>query len=169
MPPVLVDIQVPPHYDPLVDQALLRQAAAATVEHQGMHDESEVVLVITDDEGIRTLNREFRDVDNSTDVLSFPGTLDEGFVTPAGYTGYLGDVVISYSRAEAQALEAGHPVAHELQLLVIHGVLHLMGLDDADEAGWRRMSQVQDEILGSLAALPPTKGGSSGEGTAIGQ
>ncbi len=167
--PVLVDIQVAPQYEPLVDQQSLGEAARATVRQQSVRDEGEVVIVITDDEGIRSLNREFRNLDHPTDVLSFPGTLDEGFVTPEGYSGYLGDVVISYSRAEAQAMEAGHPVARELQLLVIHGVLHLMGLDDADEAGWRRMSEQQDRILGSLAPMPSSNGGPNHEGTAIGQ
>ena len=167
--PVMVDIQMADHYQPLVDQGLVRQAVAATVEHQGWQDMGEVVVVITDDEGIRQLNREFRGLDNPTDVLAFPGTLEEGFVTPEDYPGYLGDVVISYSRAEAQAAEAGHPVARELQLLAIHGVLHLMGLDDADEAGWRQMMKVQSEILDSLASGPPTKEGSNRGGTAIGQ
>ena len=169
--PVLVDIQVPSHYEPLVDQALLRQAVAATVEHQGWQEESEIVVVITDDEEIRALNFEFRDLDEPTDVLSFPGTLGEDFVTPEGYSGYLGDVVISYPRAEEQAARAGHSVAHELQLLTIHGVLHLMGLDDVDEAGWRRMSEAQDAILATLAAAPSSKEGANRdrEGTAIGQ
>lgn len=153
--PVFVDIQVAPQYESLIDQALLRRAASATVEHQGLKDESEVVVVITDDDGIRELNREFRGLDTPTDVLAFPGTLSEDFVTPEGYSGYLGDVVISYSTAEAQALEAGHSVGRELELLTIHGVLHLMGLDDADEAGWRQMTDIQNEILASLAATPP--------------
>ncbi len=164
--PVEVDIQVPDHYQPLIDERLIRQAVAATVEHQGLHEENEVVIVITDDDDIRSLNLEFRDIDNPTDVLAFPGTLSQGFVTPEEYSGYLGDVVISYSRAEAQALEAGHPVARELQLLTIHGVLHLMGLDDADEAGWRRMMDIQNEILGALAPSPPAREGSDREGTA---
>lgn len=166
---VLVDVQVPSHYEPLVDQTVLRQAVAATAVHQGWQDEGEVVIVIADDEEVRSLNLEFRNIDSPTDVLAFPGTLAEGFVTPREYPGYLGDVVISYSRAEAQALEAGHPVVRELQLLAIHGVLHLMGLDDSDDAGYQRMVQVQNEILGSLAALPPSKEGADREGTTIGQ
>lgn len=152
--PVLVDVQVAPQYELVVDPSSLRRAVEATVTHQGWQGPSEVVLVITDDEGIRQLNREFRDLDTPTDVLAFPGTLDEGFVTPEGYTGYLGDVVISYSRAEIQAHDAGHPVAREMDTLTIHGVLHLMGLDDADEAGWQQMDAIQNEILASLTATP---------------
>lgn len=169
--PVLVDIQIAPQYVPLIDEALLRQAVAAAVQHQGPDEQNEVTLVITSDEDIRTLNFEFRDLDVPTDVLSFPGTLDESFVTPDGYPGYLGDVVISYPRAEEQAHAAGHPVSRELQLLTIHGVLHLLGLDDADEDGWRRMSEIQEQILASLAPVPPTKEGAKRdqEGTAIGQ
>jgi len=164
--PVLVDVQVASHHEPLVDQGPLRQAVAATVEHQGWRDQGEVVIVITDDEGIRSLNREFRNIDDPTDVLAFPGTLAEDFVTPEGYSGYLGDVVISYSRAEVQAMEAGHTVGRELQLLTIHGVLHLMGLDDADEPGWRRMNETQEEILASLAPLSSTREEANREGTA---
>jgi len=153
--PVLVDIQVAPQYEPLVDLDALRRAVAATVKHQGREDDGEVVIVITDDDGIRQLNREFRQLDMPTDVLAFPGTLDENFVTPEGYSGYLGDIVISYSRAEAQAQEAGHPVGRELQLLTVHGVLHLLGLDDTDEASWRQMTEAQNEILQALATSPP--------------
>src|SRR5690606_11836972 len=106
--PVLVDIQVPSHYEPLIDQAALWRAVAAAVEHQGLQEQAEVVLVITDDEEIRSLNFEYRDLDVPTDVLAFSGALGEGFVTPEGYSGYLGDVVISYPRAEEQAQKAGH-------------------------------------------------------------
>lgn len=166
--PLLVDIQMPPHYEPLVDQALLRQAVAATVKHQGWRAEegAEVVIVIADDDDVRALNIEFRDIDSSTDVLAFPGTLAEDFVTPDQSPSYLGDVVISYTRAEMQAAQAGHPVERELQLLTIHGVLHLMGLDDRDEAGYQRMVRAQEQILESLAALPPSKGGRESEDTA---
>ncbi|HOR00312.1 MAG TPA: rRNA maturation RNase YbeY [Anaerolineae bacterium] len=169
--PVLVDVQTPSQYQPLVDEAALRGAVVRTVEHQGWDQESEVVLVITGDEDIRALNLEFRDIDAPTDVLSFPGSLDEAFVTPEGYSGYLGDVVISYPRAVEQAHAAGHSATRELQLLAIHGVLHLMGLDDADEAGWRRMVEIQDAILASLPAAPSSNGGVNRdrEGTAIGE
>ncbi len=164
--PLLVDIQVAPQYDALVNPELLQQAVAATLEHQGWRGDGEVVLVITDDEGIRRLNLEFRDTDSPTDVLAFSGALGEGFVTPEGYSGYLGDVVISYSRAEIQAAEAGHSVDRELQLLTIHGVLHLMGLDDSDEAGWQQMTAIQNEILGSLAPPPTPREGTTREGAA---
>jgi probable rRNA maturation factor len=160
--PLLIDIHFPPQYEPLIDQALLRHAVAATLQHQGQRDGGELVIVITDDEEVRSLNLQFRNIDSPTDVLAFPGTLAEGFVTPEGHADYLGDVVISYSRAEIQAAEAGHPVARELQLLTIHGVLHLLGLDDSDEEGWRQMSEIQNSIMRSLARLPSTKGGESG-------
>lgn len=164
--PVLVDIQVPPHYEPVIDQTQLRQAVIATVRHQGWRDEAEVVIVITDDEDIRTLNLEFRNIDAPTDVLSFPGTLSADFVTPSDYPGYLGDVVISYSRAEAQAAGASHPVERELQMLAIHGVLHLMGLDDSDEEGYRRMVTLQNEILQSLTTRVLDTGGKAPESSA---
>ncbi len=167
--PVEVDIQVAPQYEPAVDQAALRQAVAATLAHQGWQGEGEVVVVVTDDLEIRSLNRQFRGVDAATDVLAFPGTLSEEFITGEGYQGYLGDVVISYSTAETQARQASHPVTREMQLLAVHGVLHLVGLDDTDEAGWRRMNEIQNEILDSLASQLPTPEGENREGTAGGQ
>jgi probable rRNA maturation factor len=151
---LLVDIQVAPQYEPLVNSGRLRQAVASTIEHQGWQEDAEIVLVVTDDAGIRELNREFRDIDAPTDVLSFPDTLAEDFVTPEGYSGYLGDVIISYPRAEVQAQEAGHSPLREMELLTVHGVLHLMGLDDVDEAGWREMTEIQDEIMASLSSEP---------------
>jgi probable rRNA maturation factor len=151
--PLEVDIQVAPQFEPLVDSELLRRAVVTTLENQGMKpdEQAEVVLVVTDDDGIQQLNREFRKIDAPTDVLSFPGTLDADFVTPEGYSGYLGDVVVSFATAAAQAQAAGHPVTREMQLLTIHGVLHLMGLDDEDEEGYQRMVATQDEILAALA------------------
>jgi len=167
--PVLVDIQVPAQFDPVIDRELLRQAVEATLRRQAYRDDAEVVLVIAGEEDMRSLNRQFRNLDSPTDVLSFPGTLDEGFVTPEGYAGYLGDVVICYPRAEVQAAEAGRSVAQELQLLTIHGVLHLLGFDDADEAGWRRMTEIQNAILVSLESAPSATEGAQGEGTPIGK
>ncbi len=155
--PVLVDIQIAPQYRPLVEQQALRRAVEATAAHQGWQGEGEVVIVITDDEGIRELNLQFRNVDAPTDVLSFPGAVGEDFVTPAGYPGYLGDVIISYPRAEAQAQEAGQPVQREIQMLTVHGMLHLFGLDDEEEESWRHMMDVQNAILSTLPVPPPLK------------
>lgn len=91
-----------------------------------------MVLTVTlvDDEEIREINRQHRQIDRPTDVLSFPlidGT--DAFALPLGVPRELGDVVVSYPRAVAQAEEYGHSVERELAYLVIHGVLHILGHD----------------------------------------
>jgi len=97
---------------------------------------------------VRELNARYRGVDAVTDVLAFPARGgDERFVEGPEAAGYLGDVVISYPRAAAQAAAAGHSVADELRLLVVHGVLHVLGHDhvtsEEEAAMWAR----QEEIL----------------------
>jgi probable rRNA maturation factor len=124
---------------------LLEKTARAALDLAAAPD-ADLTLVLTGDEEIRALNRDFLAADTPTDVLSFPA--DE----PDPETGrrYLGDVVISLPRAAAQAAARGHAVEAEVQLLVVHGVLHLLGHDHADEDGKRRMWAVQAEILASL-------------------
>lgn len=92
--------------------------------------------LITGDAELRTMNREFRGKDYPTDVLSFPGEGD-----------YLGDIAISLARARAQAKEFGHSAEDELRILMLHGLLHLRGLDHENDSGrmaraearWRRL------------------------------
>lgn len=95
-------------------------------------------IYITGDAEIRELNRRFHGRNRPTDVLSFP----------AGAWGYLGDVVISYERARTQARAAGWHIGDELELLVVHGVLHLLGYDDLSPRARRVMWQRQLTILG---------------------
>ncbi|MGD1070602.1 MAG: rRNA maturation RNase YbeY [Bryobacteraceae bacterium] len=92
---------------------------------------------ITNDKELHTLNLEFRKKDYATDVLSFPNE---------DASGYLGDIAISLQRARAQALEWGHPIEDEIRILMLHGVLHLRGMDHEGDSGamartelrWRR-------------------------------
>ncbi len=91
---------------------------------------SEVYLVVTDDEVIRALNRDFLGKDRPTDVLSFP----DGDVLPSGRT-LLGEIVVSLDTARRQAEDAGHDEVRELVELVLHGTLHLLGYDHADDQG----------------------------------
>jgi probable rRNA maturation factor len=82
--------------------------------------------LITGDAELRRLNREFRGLDYSTDVLSFPAA------TPSAY---LGDLAISLGRARAQAREFGHDIEQEVQILMLHGLLHLLGFDHETDRG----------------------------------
>ena len=109
-----------------------------------------LAVVITDDESIQALNRDFRGLDEPTDVLAFGEEKPGPFVLAPGEPAYLGDVVISLERAEAQARERGVPVRSELQLLLLHGILHLLGyVHHTDEAS-RQMWERQAAILGML-------------------
>jgi probable rRNA maturation factor len=142
-----VDVQVGARYLAKVQPALLRQAAQATLDQQRLKRHVELTIVITGNAQLRSLNRAFRDVDAPTDVLSF--ATDE---QPRPDTIYLGDVVISYPKAREQAQAGGHPIEAELQLLVIHGVLHLLGHDHYSAAEKNVMWQAQAAVLKKLGA-----------------
>jgi probable rRNA maturation factor len=145
----VVEVQVAEKYAGQVPVERLEWAVLATLQHA--ERPGEVTVVITDDEGIRELNRDFMGEDEATDVLSFPAQEDGGpFIAAPGSDDYLGDVVISYTRAAAQALEQEHPLERELDLLAVHGVLHLLGYDHAEPEEKAEMWAQQDEILAGL-------------------
>lgn len=146
-----IDVQTAPRFAGEVDEELLRRVTAEVLRREGVEGEVTLSVVITDDEAVRELNRQFRDVDAPTDVLAFGGGQEGDFVTAPGEPAYLGDVVISYPRAVAQAEEYGHSIDRELALLAVHGVLHLLGYDHVDEAERTEMWARQDEILRDLA------------------
>ncbi len=129
---------------PPVNGSLLEHAAQQVLESQEVQGEASVVL--SDDPQLHELNHQFLGIDAPTDVLSFP----DGEVDPETQTVYLGDVIISYPRALAQAKTGGHSIAEELQLLVVHGMLHLLGYDHADEESKTAMWAVQANILERL-------------------
>lgn len=119
------------------DRRALRTVCAAALEGEGVTGPVVLTLTLVDDDEIQEINREHRQVDRPTDVLSF--SLVEGelngtaaFALPPGVPRELGDVVVSYPRAVAQAEEYGHSVERELAYLVVHGVLHILGHDHAE-------------------------------------
>jgi probable rRNA maturation factor len=108
-----------------------------------------LTLVVTDDEAMHRLNRTYLGIDAPTDVLSFGGESPDFVSVPeAGL--YLGDVIISYPQAQAQAAAAGHSVEAELALLVVHGVLHLLGYDHVRPEDKAVMWERQAEVLARL-------------------
>jgi probable rRNA maturation factor len=125
---------------------LLERAARAALEHEARAPQSELSIVLTDDARLHELNREYLGIDAPTDVLSFPATETD----PETGEQYIGDILISIPRAQAQASAAGHPLESEVQLLVVHGVLHLLGYDHAEAKEKARMWKVQAEILAHL-------------------
>ena len=101
---------------------------------------------MTNDARLHELNLNYLGVDASTDVLSFPASETD----PETGAHYIGDILISIPRAQAQADAAGHPLESEVQLLVVHGVLHLLGHDHAEAEEKARMWQAQAEVLERL-------------------
>ncbi len=141
-----IAIQIAPRFRAEVDEGSLRRVAAEVLRQEEVAGETELSLIITDDEAIRELNRRFRGVDAPTDVLAFGAGTEEHFVSAPESPPYLGDVVISYQRALAQAQELDHAIAEELKLLVVHGILHLVGYDHQEEAAAQKMREREREM-----------------------
>ena len=131
-----------------VDTKALRKAALVTLAQQKIVEPCEVVIVISDDVALKALNHRFRGIDRPTDVLSFSDDTRGPFASIAGnYPHYLGDVVISIERAGVQANAVGATLVHELQLLIVHGVLHLLGYDHETSQDKAQMWAAQDSVL----------------------
>lgn len=145
-----IEVQIDEQFQAQAQPAPLHRAALATLIHQRVEHPGELAVVVTGDEVLRELNCRHRGVDAPTDVLSFPDDTRGPFVGAPGLQRYLGDVIISFPRAQAQAAEAGHDVQAELQLLVVHGVLHLLGHDDQTEPERAAMWTAQAAILQAL-------------------
>jgi probable rRNA maturation factor len=127
-------------------------------------------LLITGDQTIQRLNKQYRQQDKPTDVLSFPlldtplvtAPLDQlwtspeaevslpSFVSPPDLPTNLGDIVISWPTVLRQAAEAGHSSTYELLYLLVHGILHLIGYDDHSEAGYQAMVSIQQSVLQAI-------------------
>lgn len=144
--------EVAPRFAAEVDLDRLAQVAAAALATEGLAGTTEISLVITDDATIRQLNATYRGVDRVTDVLAFPQILPDEppSAAPDGIR-RLGDIVISFERAQEQAAELGHSVGRELDVLMVHGVLHLLGYTDATPEAKAGMLARGDAILASLA------------------
>lgn len=127
-------------------QDVLERAAHAALEHESESLDCELSIVLSDDARLQELNREYLGIDAPTDVLSFPASETD----PETGARYIGDILISIPRAQSQAAAAGHALESEVQLLVVHGVLHLLGHDHAEPAEKARMWKAQADILESL-------------------
>lgn len=132
-------------FEEKIENEHLRKAASKAIE-KCLEEEVSLTIVVTGDEQIKTLNKKHRGVDETTDVLAF--TAD--YMDPDLGHRYLGDVLISFPTAESQALERGHSVGEELQLLVVHGVLHLLGYDHLEKREQGEMWSLQRQILKNL-------------------
>ena len=134
--------------------ALIRRTIRTALAAEGLTAPCEVDVLLTDDDGIHEINRELRQVDRPTDVLSFP----EFELTPGQLPGPedadpgtglipLGDMVLSMERVAAQAREYGHSKRRELSYLVTHSVLHLLGYDHLDEGPMKAQMRGREEAI----------------------
>lgn len=140
--------------------ALIRRTIRTALAAEGLTAPCEVDVLLTDDDGIHEINREMRQVDRPTDVLSFP----EFELTPGQLPGLedadpgtglipLGDMVLSMERVAAQAREYGHSKRRELSYLVTHSVLHLLGYDHLDEGPMKAQMRAREEAIMALLGL----------------
>ena len=127
-------------------EELLERAAQATLEHESQSLDVDLSIILTNDARLQELNLNYLGIDAPTDVLSFPSAETD----PETGTRYVGDILISVPRAQSQAEAAGHSLEAEVQLLVVHGVLHLMGHDHAEPDEKARMWKAQAEVLERL-------------------
>lgn len=145
--------------------ALAKKVIEHILQKEGCPFDCEVNLTMTDNDGIQAVNKEFRDMDKPTDVLSFPNC---DFDTPGEFSQFrdediyfdcfnpendyfvLGDIMISRDKMLAQAEEYGHGVTREYAFLIAHSVLHLIGYDHMEEEEAKHMEAKQNEYLNDL-------------------
>ena len=136
--------------------SIIRKCIQETLRAEGVSARCEINVLVTDDKGIQTINRESRQIDRPTDVLSFPMFQLEAGNPPQDWEEFedpetglvpLGDMCISLERAVAQAREFGHSVRREVGYLTIHSMLHLLGYDHLDEGEQKRQMRSREEAI----------------------
>ena len=142
-------------------KSIIRKCINATLDAERVSVPCEINVLVTDDAGIQIVNRESRDLDKPTDVLSFPMFQLEPGNPPSDWMEYqdpatglvpLGDMCISLERAVSQAQEFGHSARREVGYLTIHSMLHLLGYDHLDEAKMKKQMRGREEAI--AASIP---------------
>lgn len=132
-------------------EELVEKCARAALEEEQIEDDAEVSVTLVDNERIRELNNEFREIDRETDVLSFPLGDENGFETnPDTDAILLGDIVISLEKAQSQAEEYGHSFLREVAFLLTHSLFHLLGYDHMTPDEEKEMFAKQEKVLEKL-------------------
>jgi probable rRNA maturation factor len=147
-----IEISVEEEFQGAVDQGWVRRIAQTVLEAEGVAHPYEVSLVFTDSETVQQLNRDYRGIDEPTDVLAFymlpqKEEADDSFALPPDGVTRLGEVIISYPQTVEQAREQGHSPERELALLIIHGILHLLGYDHEEPGEKAEMRKREKELL----------------------
>jgi probable rRNA maturation factor len=137
-------------------EAVIYRAIAIAAEHVDTdHGEAELAVMLTDDAGIRTLNRNWRGIDKPTNVLSFPALPPTGPGGPDDAPRMLGDIAIAYETTRREADDEQKPFDHHLSHLAVHGYLHLIGYDHENDADAETMESLETEILAQLGIPDP--------------
>ncbi len=143
---------------PVGARMLIRKACNATLSYEGFTDNVQVDVSIVDDEIIRGMNRDYRNIDSSTDVLSFPLGEDGMYDTnPENGALMLGDIVISYEHALSQADLYGHSLEREVAFLTVHSMLHLLGYDHVNGGLEQTIMREKEEAVLELLGLAINK------------
>jgi probable rRNA maturation factor len=143
------------HAEPDADAVIQRAIAAAAKAVDADIGEAELAVMLTDDFGIRTLNNNWRGIDKPTNVLSFPALRPEGARKPGDAPPMLGDIAIAYETMRREADEEQKPFEHHLSHLAVHGFLHLVGYDHANDVDAEKMEALETEILAQLGIPDP--------------
>ena len=142
----MFNIQILEDYKSNVSLDSIRQAAEAVASYLDVEDKNIISIIIDNNETLHRLNKEYLNIDSSTDVLSF----NSNEIDPETGNLYLGDIIVSYPAVLAQSMKYDHNVDNELQLLVIHGFLHLLGYDHDNQDRKEQMWLIQKKILKSI-------------------
>jgi probable rRNA maturation factor len=141
--------------EPDAEAAIHRAVAAAAGRVGGDFGNAELAVMLTDDAGIRTLNRNWRGIDKPTNVLSFPALQPTGPPRPGDAPRMLGDIAVSYETTRREADDEQKPFDHHLSHLAVHGFLHLIGYDHECDTDAEIMEALETEILAQLGIPDP--------------
>ena len=148
-------IQIDKEFRKQLDQEWLQRVVEQSLTIQDFDSEVELSLVVTGDEMVQRLNQQYRGIDEPTDVLSFalierrPGD-DISFINPPDGVLHLGEVIISFPQAVRQAEENNQGVKRELDLLIVHGVLHLLGYEHDEPDREQEMRALEEKVLSEI-------------------
>ena len=152
-----------PHINTPALTAHIKRCIRGALEQEGVTVPCEINVLLTDNPGIRELNRELRDVDRETDVLSFPmfeltpGEFPEDvsdLLDPGSSLLPLGDMALSVEKIQSQAEEFGHSQEREIGYLTVHSVLHLLGYDHLDEGPMKKQMRAREDAIMEYLNIP---------------